>query len=95
MISHTEQCIDPRGEDFLKTIFGEIADAMGCENADMAVLKFNEILNKLELSVPAAEEKDFEILKNSVNPTRLKNNPVGLEIDDIDLLYHQILSERK
>lgn len=95
MISHTKQCIDPRGEDFLKTIFGEIAGVMGCENADMAVLRFDEILSKLELSVPAAEEKDFEILKNSVNPTRLKNNPVCLEIDDIDMLYHQILSEGK
>lgn len=95
MISHTEQCIDPRGEDFLKSIFGEIADAMSCENADMAVRKFDEILNNLELSIPTAQDKDFEILKNSVNPTRLKNNPVGLEIGDIDLLYHQILSERK
>lgn len=95
MVNHTNQCIDPRGEDFLKTIFGEIADAMGCENADAACRKFNEIFDSLNLSVPVAAEEDFEILKNSVNPTRLKNNPVGLEMDDIDLLYHQILSERK
>ena len=95
MINHTEQCTDSRGKDFLEDIFGEIADAVGCENADLAVQRFDEILNDLELSVPAAEEKDFETLERSVNPTRLKNNPVGLEIDDIDMLYHQILSERK
>ena len=92
MINHTEQCTDSRGKDFLEDIFGEIADAVGCENADLAVQRFDEILNDLELSVPAAEEKDFETLERSVNPTRLKNNPVGLEIDDIDMLYHQILS---
>ena len=95
MIRHTEKCIDSRGEAFLKSIFDEIADAMGCENAEQAVCRFDEILSALELRVPEAAEKDFEILKKSVNPTRLKNNPVGLDIDDIDLLYHQILSERK
>lgn len=95
MVNHTNQCIDPRGEDFLKTIFGEIADVMGCKNADAACRKFNEIFDSLNLSVPVAAEVDFEILKNSVNPIRLKNNPVSLEMDDIDLLYHQILTERK
>ena len=95
MIGHTGQCIDPRGREYLEAVFGEIAAAMGSENAEMAAEKFDEILCSLNLSVPDASEKDFEILKKSVNPTRLKNNPVGLEIDDIDLLYHQILSERK
>ena len=37
---------------------------------------------------------DFEILKKSVNPVRLKNNPVELNSDDIDMLYHQILQKR-
>ncbi len=95
MVMHTDKCIDPRGEDFLKDIFAQIASAMGCENADQACMKFSDIFDSLGLSVPKAEEKDFDILKNSVNPTRLKNNPVGLEIDDIDMLYHEILAERK
>ena len=95
MVMHTDKCIDPRGEDFLKDIFAQIASVMGCENADQACSKFNDIFDNLSLSIPKAEEKDFDILKNSVNPTRLKNNPVGLEIDDIDMLYHEILAERK
>lgn len=95
MLKHTEKCIDPRGEDFLKDIFAQIASAMGCEKAYQACTKFNDIFESLSLSVPKAEEKDFDILKNSVNPTRLKNNPVGLEIDDIVMLYHEILAERK
>ena len=95
MVRHTEKCIDHRGEDFLKDIFAQIASAMGCENADQACTKFCDIFDSLGLSVPKAEEKDFDILKNSVNPTRLKNNPVGLTIEDIDMLYHEILAERK
>lgn len=95
MVEHTEKCIDPRGDDFLKYIFAQIASAMGCENANQACTKFNDVFDSLRLSVPKAEEKDFAILKSSVNPTRLKNNPVGLEIKDIDMLYHEILAERK
>ena len=95
MVGNTEKCIDPRGEDFLKDIFAQIASAMGCENADQACMKFSDIFENLSLSVPKAEEKDFDIIRNSVNPTRLKNNPVGLEIEDIDMLYHEILAERK
>ena len=95
MVRHTEKCIDPRGEDFLKDIFTQISDAMGCENPDQACTKFNDVFDSLTISVPKAEEKDFASLKKSVNPTRLKNNPVGLEIKDIDMLYHEILAERK
>lgn len=95
MVRHTGKCIDPRGIDFLKDIFTQISVSMGCENPDQACTKFNDIFDSLCLPVPEAEEKDFAILKNSVNPTRLKNNPVGLEIEDIDMLYHEILAERK
>ena len=95
MLCHMDQCIDPRGESFLSLIFKEIAEALGCEQAADGVMKFDEIVSSLDLKIPAAAEQDYEILKRSVNPTRLKNNPVGLEIDDIDMLYHQILSERK
>ena len=91
MVHHTNECIDSRGEGFLKTIFAEIADAMDCENADEACLKFDELFDSLNLSIPVATEEDFEILKNSVNPTRLKNNPVNLKSEDIELLYKGIL----
>lgn len=92
MIVNIDKCIDSRGVDFLKNIFDEIAFAMGCDSADRASCLFNELLTDLKLTVPGTNENDYKILKTSVNPVRLKNNPVVLDPVDIDLLYHQILT---
>ena len=91
MLKNTDKCIDPRGEEYLKSIFQQIAEAIGCENAEAAAKKLNDIFDHLELEVPTATAEDYEILKNSVNPVRLKNHPIQLDVDTIDMLYHQIL----
>lgn len=90
MVRNADKCIDPRGEEYLKKCFERLAEAYECERSEQAANKFNEILNELNLEVPTPKEVDYEVLKNSVNPARLKNNPVGLDIDTIDDLYHQI-----
>ena len=91
MIRNTKNCIDPRGEDFLKKTLLDISQAMGCASAKEAAAKLEEIFARLELEIPQATKEQFEILKTSVNPVRLKNHPVKLTEDTIDMLYHQIL----
>jgi hypothetical protein len=56
---------------------------------------FDKLLEHLDLSVPLPSTQDYEILKASVNPVRLKNNPVQLDDAAIDLLYHQILTPKR
>lgn len=90
-LQNTDKCIDPRGELHLKKIFCEIADSMGCEDPKQAARKLKEIFNKLELEIPQATESQYEELKTSVNPVRLKNHPIQLTVDTIDALYHNIL----
>lgn len=92
MLQNTDKCIDPRGEEYLKNIFQRIAKAMGCDSAEKAAQKLNDIFDSLELEVPTATAEEFEVLKNSVNPVRLKNHPIALDVDTIDMLYHQILN---
>lgn len=92
MTKNTDKCIDSRGEEYLKGIFDKIADAMGCATVDEAITLFQGILKKLELKPPVPKEEDYDILKTSVNPTRLKNFPVQLDENTIDDLYHQILA---
>ena len=91
MINHMEKCIDKRGTEYLAGSYEQIACAMGCKDVSEAALKFDELFKSLELDIPVAKEEDYEILKNSVNVTRLKNNPIELDTDTIDMLYHQIL----
>lgn len=91
MLSNTDKCIDPRGEEYLKGVFDEIATAMGCKSSSEAASKFAGIVDFLDLKHPEPKPEDFDILKTSVNPVRLKNNPVGLDEEVIEKLYHEIL----
>lgn len=93
MLRHTDKCIDTRGEDYLCRTFGEIASAFKCDTPEEASRKFRDLVDSLELSVPVASESDYEILKNSVNPTRLNNHPIALDVETIDQLYREILGE--
>ena len=91
MIEHVEYCTDSRGESYLVDTFARIADAYGCENANEASQKFDSLLDELNVKIPLVQEEDYDILIHSVNSTRLKNNPVELDIQSINRLYHQIL----
>ena len=91
MIENTDKCIDPRGKEYLKKTLEEIGVAMGCENAETGAAKLEEIFESLGLDVPYATKEQYEELKTSVNPVRLKNHPIELTVDTIDALYHKIL----
>jgi len=84
-------CTDERGEEYLRQTFLELAEVMGGKDIYEAVEKFDNILGELNLFVPSVKEQDIEILTNSVNEIRLKNNPIKLDKSDINILYHQIL----
>ncbi|MBO7496339.1 MAG: phosphonoacetaldehyde reductase [Salinivirgaceae bacterium] len=91
MIENTVKCIDSRGREYLDSVFVEIAESMGEKSPMDAAAKFKNIVESLGLKAPEIKsESDFDVLKKSVNPTRLKNNPVLLEEDTIDMLYHKI-----
>ena len=91
MIDNTGKCIDSRGEEYLKNILDEIGIAMGCTDAKSGADKLVEIFDKLGLDIPKASPKQFNELKISVNPVRLKNHPIALDEDTINKLYHEVL----
>ena len=49
--------------------------------------------HKFSTSPNFVTDKDYEVLRNSVNPVRLKNNPVALSVEDIDVIYHDVLGD--
>lgn len=91
MAAHPEGCIDVRGEAYLRETFEEIAKAMGCNSVEESIQKFRSILAELEITAPVmGDKKELEVLKSSVNPVRLKNNPVLLDEDTLENLYRRI-----
>ena len=95
MTAHQEDCVDVRGGSYLKEMFQELAKIMGCKKTEEAIRRYQELLKKLALPNPVLkEEEDLQILKTSVNPVRLKNNPVRLSEETLEGLYREILNEK-
>ena len=67
---------------------------MGCENPKLAIAALRQMMADMDLNNPVAVnwEEESEVLYTSVNPVRLKNNPVVLSSIVIKELYQQILS---
>lgn len=74
-------------------VFEDIANALGCSSAKEAIRLFRQMMSELELGSPtfSNRETELDVLSNSVNSERLKNNPVVLSSDTIRNLYISIL----
>ena len=93
MVENTDKCVDPRGREYLAETLNEIGRALGCKDSKSGAEKLNDIFYSLDLSIPSATAEQYEELKKSVNPVRLKNHPVALDENTIDILYHEILEK--
>lgn len=95
MIANMDRCIDSRGQKYLSDIFSNISKSMGCDSLNAAIVEFREMMKAMELTNPVSEnkEKDLNMLSTSVNPVRLKNNPVALDESIIYALYDKIVKK--
>lgn len=93
MVAHMDRVVDARGVLYLSRTFSEIASAMGVDTVESAIHCFMQILSVLGLFNPVSENKacDLDVLTHSVNPVRLKNNPVRLSLPAIKGLYTSII----
>ena len=94
MLANPDKCVDNRGEQYLLDIFQSIATAMGCDNPKEAIHKFRGMMKLMELPNPQrclCTDDSFDLLCHSVNPIRLKNNPIVLDSEVIVSLYSIIL----
>lgn len=93
MLGNMDKCIDKRGKEYLAGIFGEISKAMGCEAPELAIVKFREMMKDMDLANPIAvnREEELKVLSTSVNPVRLKNNPVSIDEAEAFKLYEMIV----
>ncbi len=95
MIGHMDKCIDNRGQDYLSDIFSKISKTMGFDIPDQAIKEFRHMMVEMDLKNPISKNREEElgILSKSVNPVRLKNNPVGLDEHSIHKLYNTIIKK--
>lgn len=92
MIGNMDKCIDKRGKEYVTVIFNQIAQTMGCDSPKQAIVLFREMLLNLELNNPVAGNRvELKVLSTSVNPVRLKNNPIELDLETIVRVYSAII----
>lgn len=93
MITHTGDCIDPRGEEYMAHIFGRISAELGAGSPAEAIERFRKIMDEMGLENPVSVNRSEELrqLAGSVNPIRLKNNPVMLSAETLYGLYDKIV----
>lgn len=92
MLGRIGDCADPRGPEYLRRVFSDIAAALGESDARAAVLQFGLLLGSLRICAPEdARREDLPFLARSVNPVRLKNSPVPVDYRAALKLYEQIL----
>lgn len=94
MVENLDECIDPRGKGYLEDVYRQIARAIGCSEPPDAAEKFRDMVMELGLEIPVVTEEEYAELRRSVNPIRLRNHPIRLEEETIDMLYHRILKSR-
>lgn len=96
MLRNTDRCSDPRGPEHLRETFRELAAAMGKDTPEEAAAAFGKLAADLGLEPPAAvTEQELNTLINSVNETRLRNNPVLPGRDGIGEIYRDLLNLQK
>lgn len=95
MLDNLDKCIDVRGKEYLFDIFNKIANSMGYTTPLDAIAEFRRIMMEMDLKNPQPRdrENELEILSTSVNPVRLKNNPIELDSYEIRKLYELIVPD--
>lgn len=93
MTNHLDEVSDSRGARYVEKTFYEIAGAMGYDKVRIAIAQFRQMMHDMELGRPKAFNREEELtrLTESVNPVRLKNNPIFLSSETIQALYNSIV----
>ena len=95
MIGHTNNCIDIRGERYVRDVFESISRSVGASSTEEAIRIIRIMMTEMGLGSPSFvndSEAELELLCKSVNPIRLKNNPIRLDYNSIYSFYYRIVT---
>ncbi len=93
MIGHSNNCIDIRGERYVRDVFESISRSVGASSTEEAIRIIRNMMAEMGLGSPSFvndAEAELELLCKSVNHIRLKNNPIHLDYNSVYSLYKHV-----
>lgn len=94
MIQNPDAIVEVRGVRYLLDVFDDIAHSLGAASPVKAIAILQGMMHQLGLHQPVSDhwDSDLPVLSASVNPVRMKNNPVELNREAITSLYDSIVA---
>lgn len=90
IFENIKKTTDPRGVTHIENVLNELNSLFGTDGTLKTINMFSDLIDSMELKV---FRNDLEILVNSVNTDRLKNNPVNPGNSGIKSIYRKILQK--
>ena len=91
MLSHIHDCVDRRGERYIKQTMRELATAFECDTPSEAADRFRETVVCMGFEPLYSKGEDIEVLVNNVKMDRLQNYPIRLGRKAIREVYQKII----
>lgn len=92
MNCHNDRVNDRRGREYVLKTLDEIGVLLGGKNSADGAVIFENLFNEFELSAPVADESLVATFAESVNPSRLLNNPTTLDKSDVLTIYRKVFN---
>ena len=91
MVEHIDDCIDPRGKEWLEKTFETLNELFYVNENHQSVYRFFRLLKYMDMEYPKlAEGEDLDTFVSSVNLERLSNHPIKLEAEALREIYSHI-----
>ncbi len=87
---HNESVNDSRGREYVLKTLDEVGVMLGGRNSAEGAEIFEKLFNEFQLETPVADEALVNTFAESVNPSRLLNNPTALSEADVLKIYRKV-----
>lgn len=92
MLVNMQSCIDQRGQSHLREVMNDIAIAFNATSPNEAIASFRKLLSSYGLGKPKMlNAAELQELVDSVNISRLSNNPVAIDKAGLKSIYQSVL----
>ena len=95
MIQNTKLTQDNRGIKYVELMFKSLCEIFNVQSSEELVTSITEIINYFKLETPLLNNDEIDLLAKSVNPVRLKNNPVYISEEASRYIYSRALNAQK